>query len=224
MDMVKPDLNSSCNFKIVVAEPFHLKQMVDCHIKAFPGEFMTLLGPHVIKSFYDFYIRSKDGIVFVAMNNTGQVIGFVLGGAPELRSRFNRRRLPLHIFSILLASVKSGFARKRLCQHIHAAASRFGLLVRGKGNVGTVHEPPQDPPGTWSTLLSICTDPGFRGRGIGKNLMEAFHLESRKRGYQTMRLSVHLDNENAIKLYRGCGWDPVLKTPDGIYFKKRIKD
>jgi ribosomal protein S18 acetylase RimI-like enzyme len=72
-------------------------------------------------------------------------------------------------------------------------------------------------------LLSICTHPDYSGRGIGKALMEAFRAESQARGYKTMRLSAHLGNNPAIALYKKCGWEVILETSRGIYFRRKVE-
>ena len=64
---MSPENNKNLNFSIVPAEPDHLPDLVNCHISAFPGEFLSLLGPTFLRDFYRFYINTPDGIALVAL-------------------------------------------------------------------------------------------------------------------------------------------------------------
>ncbi len=202
----------------------HLEGMVACHLAAFPGEFLSLLGRSVLRAMYRFYIRQAGGICLVTVDRqTGRVSGLVAGGAPQLRARFIRRHVLGLAAAALLKALTHPRVRRRLGEHLarafRALARKLGLARRSGGHLA----PPEDPPGTWSNLLSVCTHPDFRGRGLGVVLMEAFAAESARRGYRTMRLSVHNDNAAAIALYRRCGWKPIMVVPSGTYFKRSIE-
>ncbi len=210
---------------VVPAGLEHVRGMVACHVAAFPGEFLMLLGPRVLASFYAFYIRRPGGVAFVALGeDAGRVVGLVVGGEPALRASYTRRELPRLVGAVVWRAVTHARVRQRLGEHLAAGLApvlrRAGLGRRGDGRPA----PPTDPPGTWSSLLSVCTHPDWRGRGIGRELMEAFRLASRRRGYRTMRCSVHNDNLAAISLYERCGWEAVLRVPSGTYFRRSAED
>lgn len=209
---------------VIVAEERHLDEMVQCHIKAFPGEFMTLIGARFIKDFYKFHMSHEDGIVFVALGSSGKVVGLVAGGKPELREQFSRRRVPLYVLDIAFSAITSNYARRRLLQHMCSAIKKILTKLGLTADNAVKVEPLPDPPGTWSSLLSICTDPEFCDRGVGKLLMQTFRAESMARGYKTMRLSVHPDNNAAIALYKRCGWKIILESPRGLYFKRSVEE
>lgn len=65
-----------------------------------------------------------------------------------------------------------------------------------------------------SRLYSICVDPAFAGRGIGRALMKAAENETFERGRMLLRLEVREDNDNAIRLYRGLGYRPIGRNLD----------
>jgi ribosomal protein S18 acetylase RimI-like enzyme len=56
--------------------------------------------------------------------------------------------------------------------------------------------------------------PGYRGRGVGRRLLEEIELRARARGSSKLTLEVHATNEGAIRLYQRFGfgsWDaPTL--------------
>lgn len=209
-------------FRVIPAGERHIEGIVQCRMRAFPDYFATLIGPAFIRASSQFYVSHPDGIVFVALTGEDRVVGVVAGGKPELRSLFTRKRLPRLAFNIIWAGIADSRARRRLAQHLGSFVKKvlvkLKLLKQEK-----LREPPPDPPGTWSSLLTVGADPDFRGMGIGSAVMQAFADESKKRGYRTMRLSVYNDNAAAIALYQKCGWETILRTTRGTYFKKTLE-
>ncbi len=209
---------------IVKAQRKHIEGMACCHMKSFPGEFMTLIGKRFIKGFYKFYIVSQNSIVIVAVNESDEVVGLVAGGMPELRKRFTAMRVPLYVFDILISAIVNSNCRTRFLQHVSGAFRKMLIRLHLASAEAIIEEPPADPTGTWSSLLSVCTLPDYCGRGIGSRLMGEFRKQSKALGYETIRLSVHLDNEPAIALYEKCGWKEIFRNVRGIYFKRNVKD
>lgn len=209
---------------ILKAQKKHIDGMTCCHMKSFPGEFMALIGKRFVKGFYRFYIASHNSIVFVAVNESGKVVGLVAGGMPELRKRFTVTRVPLYVFDILLSAILNSNCRTRFLQHVSSMLKKVLIKLHLASAGAIVEEPPADRIGTWSSLLSVCILPDYCGRGIASCLMEEFRQQSKTMGYETIRLSVHLDNEPAIALYKKCGWQEIFRNVRGIYFKRNVKD
>ena len=57
-----------------------------------------------------------------------------------------------------------------------------------------------------SGTLGLGVRAAFRGRGIGKALMEAALAGSRNRGFTRVELTVRVDNERARRLYERVGF------------------
>ena len=207
---------------VVLATADHLEGMVECHCAAFPGEFLTLMGKNFLSSFYGFYNVHPESISLVAVDDdSNRVMGLVTGGRPDLRSIFLRKHVLLFMTTAFVKAFGHARIRQRLLEHFADLVRSIGMKL-GKKESSDSGAPPDDPPGTWSNLLSICTHPDFRRRGVSQALMKGFEKESHRRGYASMRLSVHNDNPSAIGLYKKCGWDPVLVTSKGTYFKRTI--
>lgn len=205
--------------KVVPADRRHLSGIVQCHLAAFPGQFLTRLGPRFLEAYYRFYMDSPGGINLVAVVGD-RVLGFVSGGDPAVRGRFIRSRVPRFIGLLAWHGLWDPFVRRRLAVHLtNLVRTLAGRLPWSRqGSNGTAKG--DDASGV-SVLLSIAVDPTATGRGIGRRLMEAFREESLRRGYREMTLSAHSDNDSAIRLYRACGWEVVRQEDDGVYLRRR---
>lgn len=64
-------------------------------------------------------------------------------------------------------------------------------------------------------LLLLAVDPAWRGRGIGKTLIESCLLTARRRGITSMNLEVRAGND-AVRLYEKAGFEYVHRRP-GYY-------
>ncbi len=219
--MSDPNCHTELEFEVKSGRLGFVEGVVQCHRKAFPAYFSTLIGPRFLKSLTKYYTTHPDAIMFVATLPSGKIIGVVSGGKPELRSKFSHKYLPFLALDILTAALKDRTVRVRLGQHLIDTIKKTLARFRIVGN-DRLAEPRRDCAGTWCSLLSICTDPEFSGKGVGTALMHAFEQESRKRGYRTMHLSVHHGNDAAIRLYSKCGWIIILENARGVYFKKII--
>ncbi|HDI31833.1 MAG TPA: ribosomal-protein-alanine N-acetyltransferase [Thermofilum sp.] len=58
----------------------------------------------------------------------------------------------------------------------------------------------------WGHIISIAVHPEFRGKGIGKRLMEECIARLRNKGVKKIRLEVRVSNERAIGLYKKLGF------------------
>jgi ribosomal protein S18 acetylase RimI-like enzyme len=65
------------------------------------------------------------------------------------------------------------------------------------------------PPG-WTELSAVCTDPGWRGHGLGTRLIRALVAGIRARG-ETPFLHAAADNTSALRLYEALGFE--LRRP-----------
>jgi ribosomal protein S18 acetylase RimI-like enzyme len=61
-------------------------------------------------------------------------------------------------------------------------------------------------------LLSMAVAPVVRRRGLGRELIKALLNRSYGKGVTTMKVVVGAENEAAIALYRGCGFDEGRQT------------
>jgi ribosomal protein S18 acetylase RimI-like enzyme len=78
------------------------------------------------------------------------------------------------------------------------------LGVRREGRLAAMAGERLRPPG-WTEISAVCTDPDFRGQGLGTRLVQAVGHVVRARGDQPM-MHASAANENAIRLYQSIGF------------------
>lgn len=64
-------------------------------------------------------------------------------------------------------------------------------------------------------MLGIAVHPDFRGRGVGRAMMEYLHCIARLRRAPAVKLKVYADNEPAIALYESLGYTFMPEPQNG---------
>jgi len=116
------------------------------------------------------------------------------GGRGEPLSEEARRRLPAGLAALPTAFVLLAFAE----------GQAVGVAVCVEGFSTFAARPSLN-------LHDLAVRPGFRGRGVGRKLLEALAARARERGCCKVTLEVHDTNVGAKRLYERVGfgpWDP----------------
>jgi ribosomal protein S18 acetylase RimI-like enzyme len=190
------------DFKLVPIGKAHIVPVVEVHMRAFPGFFLTLLGPRFLRLFYRSFVDEKTGISWVAVDlRTGRILGAVVG--TDSPSGFYRklatRRWGRFGFAALGAVTRNPSVLKRLIR---------GLAYRG--------DPPREE--GYALLSSIAVDPESQGRGVGKALLDRWADEAARRSCRGGYLVTDaLDNDAVIRFYEQSGWtrDRTFTTAEG---------
>lgn len=66
------------------------------------------------------------------------------------------------------------------------------------------------PPGTYALISDLSVSAAFRGRGVGRALLEAAERHAQRRGAVDLRIAVLAANSVANGLYRSAGFSPYL--------------
>lgn len=72
--------------------------------------------------------------------------------------------------------------------------------------------------------LTIGVEPGQRGRGIGRTILETLKTEIRERKFGGLSLSVARENEVARRLYVAAGFAPVDLRSSDVLMIWRLMD
>lgn len=177
-------------FSIGRASADDVDGIVETHIQAFSGFFLTLLGPRFLALLYRGFIEDESGIMLVARDASG-IRGFVAGTTAPA-AFFSRLRR--HWIAFLLASASAVMrAPIRVMRRLASAA-----LYRG-----------EEPPAIAGAALlsSIAVPPEAAGRGLGTALLQAFADAARSVGCRHVYLTTDRDENAAVnRLYESFGF------------------
>jgi len=197
---------------IVEADLTHISGMAQCHIKSFPGSFMTEMGHHWLCALYRFFIRHRKGICRVAFDDNNKVIGLAVGGDPHIREVFLSSALFRYPHLIFWK-----FLTKRLVRHV--LLQELAKKLRRKNTAALSRD--TKTPGTGissGNLLSICVLSDCEGTGVGGKLIESFQLACKAEGYERLNLSALKQNNRAMAFYKKHGWRQSGTSGESIRF------
>lgn len=191
-----------------------LPGIVRCHTTAFPGQPMTELGPRWLAALYRYYLEHPEGIAIVAVNPEQSVVGFVVGGGPDIRAQFIRgarfRFAPVIFWRALTRPV----IRRRLM-------GRLGSCFRRQSHddsQAAAHREADQRGVRLGTLLSIAVLPETQGTGAAGRLVAAFCDACRERGFGYLELGVYTNNTRAVAFYHKLGWQEIGQSDDQKFF------
>lgn len=197
-----------------MVRPLNVKDLaavVRIHQNAFPGFFLTFLGPRFLKEFYTAFLEEINSIALVYQEpKSGRILGFVVGTI--LPSGFFKRLLKRRWWAFCLASLSAVFRKPTSVPRIFRA-----LFYRGTPPSGKVR----------ALLSSIAVDPDSGGRGLGKALVESWVEEVRKRGMPGCYLTTDAEGNDTVNhFYERCGWkvESTYVTPEGRKMNRYILD
>lgn len=177
--------------------PADVEAVTDIHLAAFPGFFLSFLGPRFLRQLYDAVVADDEGIAFVAAEGD-RIVGFVAGsGSSGFYRRAARRRWLSFAWASLGALIRRPAIARRLLRALYA------------------------PPKTSSSgalLMSLAVDPAVRRSGAGKLLTRAFVDAARQRGAHAVVLTTDKGGNDAVNaFYRAQGFTVASEyvTPEG---------
>lgn len=152
---------------------------------AFPNFFLTSLGYKVLCVFYDALIKDKATIAWAATAEN-KIVGFFVASTQPggLYSRIFKKHFLSFLFPLLFAFLKRPALLKRMLISFASQKSH------------------QTPEYCATSLLSICVDPSFSGRGVGTSMLQKLEDEIKKMGQKGYYLTTDADsNENTNQFY-----------------------
>lgn len=201
--------------KIVPITSALIDDVVRVHREAFAGYPNTRLGAGYARRFVSWFSTVGDGIALAAIDESGTVLGYVLGARGPYAYPLSRAVRGVAARAILL---RPWLAIDR--RIVRAVAARVRMWIRPvpvAANVAAVLVPPV------ASLVAIGTSRASRRGGVASALVEQFEERARALGVKTVRLKVYESNAAARSLYERRGWQP-LHTPgaDGLTYWKLL--
>ncbi len=188
----------------------YLDQVVGVHLRAFPTFFLTFLGPRFLREFYGSFGVDPSGVGFVALGESDNVVGVVVG--PLNPAGYFQRLLRRRWWAFCLASIWAVLRNPTVIPRLFRA-----VFYRG-----------DSPPGPDRSLLSsVAVDPGVQKQGVGRALVEAWVAEVRRRGSKGCFLTTDaVGNEAVNSFYCHLGWtlEGSFTTPRGRQMNRYVLD
>ncbi len=174
------------------AEKSDIPAIVQIHQSAFPGFFMTLLGPRFLGSYYRLVLNYADRIFWVKEGNDG-LDGFVSGFLDPARFYKEMRKQRWRLMGPILL---------RICSHPWLIPRLFASYAEARRS-SQEYEP------AICELSSIAVSPTRNGQGIGKGLVKAF-IEAVCGKAQFIVLTTDAEGNEAVNgFYRSLGFTLV---------------
>ena len=175
-------------------------EVVDVHLRSFPGFFLSFLGPRFLRLFYESVQRHPRGVALVATSGD-RIEGFVVGVTQQIG-----------FYQDLVRKKKWAFA-----------GAALGALLRRPSIAPRLARALRQPEaareaGTDACLMSVAVRPESEGLGIGRQLVEAFCQTLSERGADAVSLTTDRDNNERVnRFYSDLGFRIAREylTPEG---------
>ena len=164
------------------------------------------LGLPVVLRYYQ--VARKDPLVIglCAVSPSGEILGWALG-SPHPERINSRLRTPFTWF--LFQMLRLGFTRPLVLGQL------FSSVLRSSTHQDI------EPEAIELTYIGVALDQ--RGKGWGKELLNAFIVASRLNGYRLVIMSVEIENTSAVALYEKAGFKIIETFWEGSYQRHRME-
>lgn len=187
----------------------HVPQVVQVHLDAFPGFFLSFLGKNFLSVLYTGILNDSSGIAYV-FDDGQKILGFVAGtdNPKGFYKRILKRYWYRFGFALIFPILKNPQIIPRLLRAFH------------RDRAEDVHS-------DCATLMSIAVSRFAQNSGIGQQLLNAFLNEVQRRGVKRVNLTtdaVNNDKTNIFYLKHGFWLNNTFTTPEGRIMNEYMFD
>ena len=176
----------------ILEDSMQLERIVDVHLSAFPGFFLSSMGRPFLRLLYRSFMEEKKGIC-LAVEVDGRIQGFAAGTTdPQI---FFRTLLRKKWYGFIAAAIPGVLRNPMFVTRKCIGA----LCYRG--------ETPESLSGA-ALLSSLAVSPEASGKGIGQQLVRSFCDKAVHEGCHAVYLTTdNADNEAVNRFYSRCGFE-----------------
>ena len=169
--------------------------IVEIHLDAFKGFFLTSLGSAFLKFYYTCFVKSSETVTMVA-EEEDMVYGF--SASTKVCKGFNSRLSKNNLFAFGMLSLKMLFSSPK-------------SLIRLAKNLTKKGEGVEDNE-DYAELYSIGVSKSAQGKGVGKKLLTVSQEILKKEGVRRVSLTTDFDhNEQAVGFYHSMGYETLYE-------------
>jgi ribosomal protein S18 acetylase RimI-like enzyme len=190
-------------------EPSDLEGVLDVHMEAFQGFFLSFLGRRFLFELYGAILNDPSGIAYV-YEDDAVLVGFVAG--TDQPAGFYGRLIKQKWWRFGLASIGPVLSRPGIIPRLLRA------FTKPKDVAHLEHS---------GMLMSIAVHPDAHGRGIGRVLVKSFLQEAAKRNLRFVTLTTDkFNNERTNTFYQKYGFEcrREFETPEGRWMYEYMID
>lgn len=165
--------------------------IVEIHLNAFEGFFLTSLGAEFLRFYYSCFVRSNETVTMIAEDN-GVIYGF--SASSKFCKGFNSRLIKSNLIAFGLLSFKL-----LLIKPISLLRLVKNLSKKGENVIDN-----ED----YAELYSIGVCKSAQGKGVGKMLLLKSEQVMKEEGVTRVSLTTDFDNnEQAVGFYHSMGYE-----------------
>lgn len=165
--------------------------IVEIHLNAFEGFFLTSLGAEFLRFYYSCFVRSNETVTMIAEEN-GVIYGF--SASSKFCKGFNSRLIKSNLIAFGLLSFKL-----LLIKPISLLRLVKNLSKKGENVIDN-----ED----YAELYSIGVCKSAQGKGVGKMLLLKSEHVMKEEGVTRVSLTTDFDNnEQAVGFYHSMGYE-----------------
>lgn len=224
---IAPAAPGEFDFVVEDLRPWHAAELPELHIKAFPGYFLTLMGPGFLKRFYaEFCLHPYSYGCVARSKRTGKMVAVATGSAnvPAHFKHFYRSHAPYLAMCIATKSITNGDARRAVLARTSHAMHALRMLIPGmRPPAATAAVSDKDPPNQCPVrFLSMGIDPKWRSSKASIETTLRFEEIVRAAGHPRYGCSILANNERAIGFFTGMGFELTFRSSKGCWFEKDL--
>lgn len=171
------------------------------HKNALPDTVSSRIGVAYLVRLYETVANSPGIHLGYVMKEKGRVIG-VITVSHDLKKSQHLMKHSLFPLDIILAIIQQPIVFMK-----HLVTQRMLLL--------NIRSP-------YVTILTICVDPAYRRKGIGKMLVKTVFRVLAKERIAGIFVDTGVSNITAQTFYKALGFRPVRKILDATVYEKKI--
>lgn len=172
-----------------------IKNVVEVHLYAFKGFFLSELGEKFLKVYYNAIRKNDKGILLGYYENNG-LLGFC--AATSLSKGFNKHLVRKNIVGFSLIGIKLLFTNPKSIVRLYNNFSKTDASIIDKGY--------------YAELLSIGVSPLLQGKGAGRQLLTTLEEILKKKNIEKLSLTTdYYNNEKALRFYATLGYEVLYE-------------
>jgi ribosomal protein S18 acetylase RimI-like enzyme len=186
------------------ADKSDIQNIIDLHLSSFnKNHFSAVFSKEMLKRYFENLLELNDFTLVFYDDDHNELLGYVIAGfnSQEAVNKFIKK----NYFAVIFTLIKNP---RFLSEKVSEVSEKiFGTKYQKKAKC---------------RLYLIAVNQKYKGKGIGKQLINYLENEIRKKGLNLYGLSVRKDNKEAIGFYNQNGYKVEFENSKSIYYIKEI--